>query len=123
VIAVAVAVGALWLLALLLLSYLQLDDVIPVPESRGIPLPTALLLGGALAGIALAFLSRIANGVGARRRARAAGRALRARVEDVAQELVVTPVEAELARRDRLRQALATATTTPVRRGRASVMG
>ena len=70
VVAIAVAVGALWLLALLLLSYLQLDDVIPVPESRGIPLPTALLLGGALAGIALAFLSRIASGVGARRRAR-----------------------------------------------------
>ena len=123
VFAAAVAVGALWLLALVLLSYLRLDDVIPVPESRGIPLPTALLLGGAAAGIALAFLSRIANGIGGRRRARAAERALRARVQEAAEELVIAPVEAELDRRDRLRRALATAATTPVRRGRASVMG
>ena len=123
VFAAAVAVGALWLLALFLLSYLRLDDAVPMPEQRGIPLPTAMLLGGTVAGIALAFLSRIANGVGARRRGRAADRALRTRVEEAAQELVIAPVEAELARRDRLRQALDVATTTAVRRGRASVMG
>jgi predicted GTPase len=123
VFAASVVVGAMWLLALVLLSYLRLDDVVPVPEGRGIPLPTALLLGGAAAGIALALLSRIVNGVGARRRARAADRALRARVDEAGQELVVAPVDAELARRDRLRRALAEAMTTPGRRRRASVMG
>jgi predicted GTPase len=123
VFAAAVVVGALWLLALVLLSYLRLDDVVPVPEGRGIPLPTALLLGGAAAGIALALLARIVNGAGARRRARAADRALRARVDEAAQELVVAPVDAQLARRDRLRRALAEAMTAPGRRRRASVMG
>jgi GTP-binding protein EngB required for normal cell division len=121
--AAAVAVGVLWLLALFLLSYLRLDDVVPVPEANGIPLPTALLLGGAAAGLALALLARIVNGIGARRRARAADRALRARLDRVAEELVIAPVEAELARRDGLRRALAEASATSGRRRRASVMG
>jgi GTP-binding protein EngB required for normal cell division len=121
--AAAVAVGALWLLALLALSYLRLDDIVPVPEAEGIPLPTALLLGGALAGIAVAFLARIATGIGARRRSRAAGRALRARVDEAAEELVIAPVEAELARRDRLHRALANTFAEGIRRGRAHVMG
>ena len=94
--AAAVAVGVLWLLALLALDYLRLDDVLPTPEARGVPLPTALLLGGAVAGIALAFLTRLANGVAARRRARAASRSLRKRLEASAQTLVLAPLEQEL---------------------------
>ena len=94
--AAAVAVGVLWLLALLALDYLRLDDVLPTPEARGVPLPTALLLGGAVAGIALAFLTRLANGAGARRRARAASRSLRKRLEASAQTLVLAPLEQEL---------------------------
>jgi hypothetical protein len=121
--AVAVAVGALWLLALLLLSYLRLDDVLPLPEVEGVPLPTALLLGGAVAGIVMAFLARFVNGIGAARRARSALRGLRGRIQEVAQELVIEPVEAELERRDRLRKAIATAMSVRVRRGRAHVMG
>jgi GTP-binding protein EngB required for normal cell division len=123
VLAAAVLVGALWLLALVLLSYLRLDDVVPTPEARGLPLPTALLLGGAAAGLALAFLARFAIAAGARRRARVADRALRKRVEEAAEELVIAPVEAELNRRDRLRRVLDDAATTPGRRRRASVMG
>jgi GTP-binding protein EngB required for normal cell division len=121
--AAAVAVGALWLLALLLLSYLRLDDVLPLPEVEGVPLPTALLLGGAAAGIALSFLARIANAVGAGRRARSAERALRARIETAAEGLVIAPVEAELERRDHLRTAIANAASVRGRRGRAHVMG
>ncbi|MBW3593275.1 MAG: ABC transporter, partial [Actinobacteria bacterium] len=98
----AVAAGALWLLVLALLSYLGIDDVVPVPEFRDVPLPTWLLLGGAVAGIVLALLARIVNGFGARRRSRAAARSLRARVDEVAQELVVAPVESELETRSRL---------------------
>jgi len=91
-----VAVGGLWLLALALLGYLQLGDVIPVPELEGFALPTVLLLGGILAGLLLAVLARLVNGAAARRRAGAAGRSLRRRVEEVGDELVAAPVEAEL---------------------------
>jgi GTP-binding protein EngB required for normal cell division len=107
--AAGVAIGALWLLALLALAYLQLDELVPTPEVRGIALPTALLLGGAAAGIAVAFLARLANGIGARRRARAAERALRAQVAAAGDELVVKPVAAELSRHDALLGALAEA--------------
>jgi hypothetical protein len=108
-IAAAVVVGALWLLALAILGYLRVDDVIPTPELRGIPVPTVLLVGGVLAGILLAFLARVANGVGARRRSRAAARTLRRQVEEVAQELVIGPVERELEAQERLRSLLAAA--------------
>jgi hypothetical protein len=67
------------------------------------------LLGGAAAGLVLAFLARLVNGAGANRRARKAGRSLRAQVETVAAELVVDPVERELEARRALCAALATA--------------
>ena len=94
--ALALLAGGLWLLVLAVLGYLRVDEVVPLPEAYGIPIPTWLLAGGALAGIVLAFLARLVNGGGARRRARAAARSLRARVEEVGHELVVAPVEAEL---------------------------
>ena len=100
--AAAVAVGIVWLLVLAILGYLRVDDVIPTPEVREIPVPTWLLVGGALAGIVVAFLARLATRVGARRRARAAARALRRQVEDVAEELVIGPVEQELEAHARL---------------------
>jgi GTP-binding protein EngB required for normal cell division len=109
VLVLAVLAGALWLLVLAVLGYLRVDEVVPLPETYGIPIPTWLLAGGALAGIALAFLARLANGGGARRRARAAARSLRARVEDVGEELVVAPVEAELDAERRLCEAVASA--------------
>ncbi len=91
-----------WLVALAVLGWLRIEDVVPLPEVAGIPIPTWLLLGGAAAGIVLAFLARLANGVGANRRARRAARSLRERVEAVAQELVLGPVERELDVRKRL---------------------
>jgi GTP-binding protein EngB required for normal cell division len=107
--ALALLAGGLWLLVLAVLGYLRVDDVVPLPEAYGIPIPTWLLAGGALAGIALAFLARLANGGGARRRARAATRSLRSRIEDVGNELVVAPVEAELDVQRRLCEAVASA--------------
>ena len=94
--ALAVLAGGVWLLVLAVLGFLHVDEVVPLPEAYGIPIPTWLLAGGALAGIVFAFLARLANGGGARRRARAAARSLRARVEEAGRELVVAPVEAEL---------------------------
>jgi GTP-binding protein EngB required for normal cell division len=110
----AVLAGVVWLLGLAVLGYLRADEIVPLPEVYGLPVPTWLLMGGAAAGIAVAFVARLANAVGARRRARAAARSLRARVEEVGHELVVAPVEAELDARRRLCEAVARAR----RRGR-----
>jgi predicted GTPase/uncharacterized integral membrane protein len=109
VLAVAVAAGILWLLALAVFAFLRVEDVVPLPDVGGIPIPTWLLVGGALAGILLAFLARLANGVGARRRARKAERTLRKQVDQVAQELVIDPVEGELEAYEQLRSSLAVA--------------
>ena len=107
--ALAAAAGALWLVALAGLGYLQLEDAIPTPELEGFPLPTVLLLGGLLAGLLLAALTRYANGIGARRRGRRAAKALRANVETVASDGILTPVSDELAARERLCKAVAEA--------------
>ena len=107
--AAVAAAGALWLLALLVLAWLRVDDLVPTPEVEGIAVPTLLALGGALAGLLIALAARLVNGSGARRRARRAERALRARVAETAGELVVGPVEAELAARARLCRAVALA--------------
>ena len=112
VLSFAVLLGAVWLLVLGVLGYLRIDEVVPLPELYGVPIPTWLLLGGAAAGIVLAFLTRLVNRAGANRRARAAGRSLRARIEEVTEELVVAPVERELDVRSRLCEAVATASGT-----------
>jgi hypothetical protein len=119
--AAAVAVGVLWLLVLFVFEYLQLDDVLPTPEANGIPLPTALLVGGIAGGIAVAFLARLVNGFGARRRSRAAARSVRKRVESSARTLVLDPVEGELAEYARFCAAVAAASaggSTRAGRGR-----
>jgi energy-coupling factor transporter ATP-binding protein EcfA2 len=72
--AVVALAGALWLLGLVLLGLLQLDDVLPLPRVEGIPLPTLLLAAGLLAGFLLALVSRPLVGLRARRRGRAAAR-------------------------------------------------
>jgi GTP-binding protein EngB required for normal cell division len=109
VLALALAAGAVWLAALAVLGWLRIEDVVPLPEVAGVPIPTWLLLGGAVAGLLLAFVARLLNGVGANRRARRAARSLRDQVEAVAQELVTGPVELELDVRERLCVALESA--------------
>jgi GTP-binding protein EngB required for normal cell division len=116
VLAIAVLAGMLWLLGLAVLGYLRVEDVVPLPEVRGVPIPTWLLVGGALVGLLLAFVARIANALGARRRARSAARSLRERVEGVAEGLVLEPVNAELEARARLCAAIETARGRPTRR-------
>ncbi|MFN2470549.1 MAG: GTPase [Gaiellaceae bacterium] len=107
--ALAVAAGAVWLVALAVLGWLRIEDVVPLPEVKGMPIPTVLLLGGAAAGIVLAFVARLLNGAGASRRARRAARSLRQRIDEVAQELVVDPVDRELGVREELCAAISTA--------------
>jgi energy-coupling factor transporter ATP-binding protein EcfA2 len=104
-----VLAGLLWLLALILVGFLQLDDVVPVPDAGPLPAPTALLLGGALAGVLLGFVAGRVNAFAAGRRARATERTLSRRVDEVGNELVVEPVERELQVRTRLCESLRTA--------------
>jgi hypothetical protein len=100
--ALAVAAGAVWLGALAVFGWLRIEDVVPLPEIEGIPIPTWLVLGGAATGIAFAFLARLVNGIGANRRARRAARSLGERVGAVAQDLVLGPAESELDAHGRL---------------------
>jgi hypothetical protein len=117
--ALITAAGALWLLALVALGYLQLDQAVPTPDYRGIPVPTGLLVGGLLAGVIVALIARWLNRVGARRRARRARRAIAPRIAAVADELVLQPLEAELRAHGELAERLAaTGATRP--RGRAA---
>jgi hypothetical protein len=101
VLAVAAVAGLVWLLGLLALDWLRFPEP-PLPHVGRVPLPTLLLVGGALAGLLLALLARRLAAAGARRRARTARRRIRARVEQVADEHVLGPVRAELAVHERL---------------------
>jgi GTP-binding protein EngB required for normal cell division len=91
----AAVVGAGWLGALALLSYLRVSEP-PTPDVAGFPIPTLLLLGGVVAGILLAVACRVLVGRSARKRARRADRRLHAAVDEVADELVVAPLAAEV---------------------------
>jgi GTP-binding protein EngB required for normal cell division len=91
----AAVVGGLWLAALAALSYLQLDAP-ATPDAGTVPVPTLLLVGGVVFGVVLALLCRILVARSARRRAMRADRRLRGAVDEVADELVVAPLVAEL---------------------------
>ena len=105
--AVAMVAGALWLVGLYALTVLRLPQ--PEPPLIGlVPLPTALLIGGLLAGLLLALLARGFAVVGARRRRARAEARLREAVAQVADALVLTPVRAELGAYAALREAVAT---------------
>jgi predicted GTPase len=88
------AVGALWLSVLFFVSWLQLPEL-PTPEAGELPWPTALLLGGAVAGVLIALFSRLAAWLGGRRRARKANKALHKAVAEVGTRLVLEPAQDE----------------------------
>lgn len=104
----AALVGLVWLGILALGSYARLPEV-PTPEFKGFPVPTLLLLGGVLLGLLLALICRWLVSLTARSRARAADARLRAAISEVSDELVVEPINAELAAYSRLREGLAVA--------------
>ncbi|UBU12776.1 YfjP family GTPase [Nonomuraea gerenzanensis] len=97
--------GALWLGVLFGMDYLRLPQP-PLPTAGVVPWPTVLLVGGALAGVLIALLSRLAAWAGGRRRARRTAKALRASIGQVGGELVLQPVEAELDTYARFTEAL-----------------
>ncbi len=105
--AIALA-GGLWLLALAGLAYLQFQ-VGPAPRVEGFPVPTLMLIVGALGGVVLAVIGRLLARTSAKRAARAARAALRAEVAEVAEQEIAAPVAAELDTVEHFRRALATA--------------
>ncbi len=100
--------GAVWLGVLAVMSYLQLPET-TTPDVRGVPVPTLMLVGGVLLGVLLALVCRVLVSLTARRRARAVDRRLRTAISTVSQELVVAPIEVELAAYARARAGLKTA--------------
>lgn len=102
------AVGGVWLVALAVVGgLLRLDTNAMTPMVWDwMPLPTLLLLAGGLAGLLLALLSRGLAVIGGRRRGRQAAVAWRERVEGVANDHVIAPIEAALHDRHQLSELL-----------------
>jgi hypothetical protein len=102
----AAAVGAVWLLVLAVLGWLQLPAQEPPAAVGAVPLPTALLLGGlAVRVLGGALRRRLAAATAARHRRRVAADLLAA-VREVAEARVLAPIRAELGARDELRALL-----------------
>ncbi len=87
--------GAAWLTALAGMSWLNLT-VSALPEYFGLALPTLMLVFAIVAGLFLALLSRAMIALSSRAKARKAERRLRKSVAEVADSLVVIPIETEL---------------------------
>ena len=94
---VAVA-GAAWLALLLLLEYLKVPTDVLTPKVGSWPVPTLLLLGGVAAGLAVAFLARLAASAGAKRRAKRATAALEEELATIAADYVTVPLDKEFRR-------------------------
>ena len=103
-------VGALWLTALAAFGWLALPEP-PSPHVGRVPLPTLLLLGGLLAGVVVAGVSRLLARAGGRRRAARARRRLLAAVREVAHDRVVAGAQRELDNYARFCSALTRAAT------------
>jgi hypothetical protein len=103
--ALSAVLGLAWLAALAVMAWLRLP-ALDTPRVGILPLPTLMLLGGLVLGIALSAVARPLARVGARRRRAVVARRLRESVWGVAQELIIAPVQAVLDRhrttRDRL---------------------
>ena len=95
VLVLAALAGGLWLAGLAFMGYLQMPQP-STPKYAGFPVPTLLLLGGAVLGVLLGLVCKLAVRVSARGRARSADRRLRSAIREVTERLVVEPVEAEV---------------------------
>jgi GTP-binding protein EngB required for normal cell division len=101
----AAVAGAVWLGVLATDRYLGVSEP-STPDVAGFPVPTVMLLGGIVLGIVLSLLCRLLVSATARSRARSADRRLRSAIAEVADDLVVAPVRAELAAYDQVREGL-----------------
>ncbi|PRY61356.1 50S ribosome-binding GTPase [Knoellia remsis] len=83
--------GLLWVLVLMLLGWLQFPSI-ETPMWGPLPWPFVLLVGGVLAGLLLALVSRFLAGIGARRRGRVMRERLHESITKVAHERILEPV-------------------------------
>ena len=100
--------GAVWLGLLAFGSYARLPEM-PTPEVGGFAVPTILLIGGLVLGVLLALVCRVLVAGTARKRARAADKRLRDAISEVSHEIVVAPMQEELAAHAEVREGLAAA--------------
>lgn len=104
----AVVVGVGWLSINMVLLYLGLPALpgVPVGTEEGfqVPLPTALLGGGLILGFVLSLGARLFVGLGAAAAPRRAGRRLRRRIRQIAQDEVVQPLTDEINRYEQARK-------------------
>jgi GTP-binding protein EngB required for normal cell division len=105
VLILAALAGGIWLGSLAVMGYLQVPAP-DVPAVWGLPVPTLMLLGGIGLGVLLALVCRVLVAATARSRARRADQRLRAGIHEVCQELVIGPVETELAAHREVRSGL-----------------
>ncbi len=101
----AVIVGALWLVALGVMGWLQLP-ALPTPTVGELPAPTLLVAGGLVLGLLAALVARALANVGAARRRRVVERRLRDGITAVAQGYILDPVNAVLDRHRATREHL-----------------
>jgi GTP-binding protein EngB required for normal cell division len=97
--------GAAWLGAVFATRYLTFE-MPDTPDVAGYPLPLLVLVGGVVLGILFALFCRVLVRATARRRAGSADRRLRAKISEVADELVVKPVQDVLAGYDTARKGI-----------------
>jgi hypothetical protein len=97
--------GSAWLAGLFVIAWLQLPPP-PLPHVGPLPLPTILLVGGVVAGLGVALITRPFANAGAEASARRVRRRLEQCVRAVAEEAVVAPVARELEAHTRLCRAL-----------------
>jgi len=100
--------GGLWLAALAVFGFLQLEDP-PLPKWNGIPYATIMLIGGVVLGVGVSFICRLFATSGAVRRGRLVAKALRTELEKVADSHVVAPAREELTAYTTCRDSLTTA--------------
>jgi energy-coupling factor transporter ATP-binding protein EcfA2 len=112
--AVVALFGVLWLAAGAVLRVLALPTL-EYPAVGGLPLPTALVIGGLLVGLLLSLLSRPMVRFAARRAGARADRQLRFAVAEVGREYVVAPVRDVLHRYAEAREGLALARASAAR--------
>ena len=93
--------GFVWLGAIAILDWLRVP-ALPLPTFRGWPVPTLLVFGGAVLGIAIAMLGRRIVAAAARRRGRLARDALRRQLSVTIDDLVINPLNTEAGELNRL---------------------
>ncbi|MBW8171766.1 50S ribosome-binding GTPase [Ornithinimicrobium sp. Arc0846-15] len=107
VLAVATVVGFVWLAAIGVIGWLQMD--IGVPTWGPLPIPAVLFVGGILAGLLLAMIARAMAGAGAKRRRALVEKRMDESVGKVAKQHIRVPVTTVLDRHRQTRQQLESA--------------